>query len=524
MSAESPADAGVRRAEVVAALSLATDLGVGQPMGHALRSCLLAMELGASLGLGADDLRTVYYVALLQRVGCTADAFELSAWFDDEIAAHARTFTIDFDRPAEVMLDLVRQAGAGRPPLRRLRTLAGALATGRQTLGELFRSSCETAQLLVERLGLGGEIGGAVGQIFEHWNGHGWPAGLQGEAIAVPTRVARLAADVEVFVHLGGADVAAAVVRRRAGRTYDPTIATKFLEEADQLLQVLAAESAWEAGLAAEPEPRHRLTNSELDTALRTIADFADLKSPYFTGHSTGVAVLAATAAERCRLPPAEVVVLRRAGLVHDLGRVGVPNGIWDKPGALTDGDWELVRMHPYFTERVLTRAPALAHIGALAALHHERLDGSGYHRGVRAGALPTGARLLAAADAYHACLEPRPHRPARSAAEAADELRRAVRLGQVDGEAADAVLGAAGHRVRRRREWPASLSPREVEVLRLIARGLSNPEIARRLGVSPHTARHHVRHLYDKIGVSSRAAAALFAMQHDLLDPLAET
>jgi HD-GYP domain-containing protein (c-di-GMP phosphodiesterase class II) len=397
MSAESPADAGVRRAEVAAALSLATDLGVGQPMGHALHSCLLAMELGASLGLGADDLCTVYYVALLQRVGCTADAFELSAWFDDEIAAHARTFTIDFGRPAEVMLDLERQAGAGRPPLRRLRTLARALVTGRQTLGELFQSSCETAQLLVERLGLGGDVGRAVGQIFEHWNGNAWPAGLKGEAIAVPTRVARLAADVEVFVHLGGAD-AAAVVRRRSGRTYDPTIATKFLEEADQLLQALAAESAWEAGLAAEPESHQRLTDSELDAALRTIADFADLKSPYFTGHSTGVAVLAATAAERCRLPLAEVVALRRAALVHNLGRVGVPNGIWDKPGALSDGDWELVRMHPYFTERVLTRAPALAHIGALAALHHERLDGSGYDRGVRAAALPTGARLLAAA------------------------------------------------------------------------------------------------------------------------------
>ncbi len=524
MSAESLAGAGVRRAEVVAALSLATDLGVGQPMGHALRSCLLAVDLGASLGLGADDLRAVYYVALLQRVGCTADAFELSAWFDDEIAAHARTFTIDFGRPAEVMIDLVRQAGAGRRPLRRLRTIAGALATGRQTLADLFRSSCETAQLLVERLGLGGDVGRAVGQVFEHWNGNGWPAGLKGQSIAISTRVARLAADVEVFHHLGGEDAAAAVVRRRAGRTYDPTVAANFLQESGSLLKTLAAESAWEAGLAAEPGPHHRLTEPELDAALQTIADFTDLKSPYFAGHSTGVAALAAAAAERCRLPPAEVVALQRAALVHDLGRVGVPNGVWDKPGPLTDGEWELVRLHPYFTERVLARPPALAHLGSLSALHHERLDGSGYHRGLRAASLPTTARLLAAADAYHAKLEPRPHRPALSATEAADELRRAVHAGRLDGEAADAVLGAAGHRVRRRREWPASLSPREVEVLRLVARGLSNPEIARRLGVSPHTARHHVRHVYDKIGVSSRAAAALFAMQHDLLDPLAET
>jgi DNA-binding CsgD family transcriptional regulator len=205
------------------------------------------------------------------------------------------------------------------------------------------------------------------------------------------------------------------------------------------------------------------------------------------------------------------------------LGRVGIANGVWDKPGPLTDGEWEHVRLHQYFTERILARPPALARLGALAALHHERLDGSGYHRGLLATSLPAGARLLAAADVYHTKLEMRPHRPALPVEAAADALRREVRSGRIDGEAADAVLAAAGHRVRRHREWPANLSLREVEVLRLVARGLSNPEIARRLGLSPHTARHHVRHVYDKIGVSSRAAAALFAMQHDLLDPLTE-
>ena len=524
MTLATPRETGVRRAEVVAVLSLATDLGVGQPMGHALRSCLLAMHLGAALGLGEVELRDAYYVALLQRIGCTADAFELSAWFDDEIAAHGRTFTIDFSRPLDVMSDLVRQAGAGRPPLPRLRTLAGALLTGRQTLDELFRSSCEAAQLLSQRLGLGQAVAGAIAQIFEHWNGSGWPAGCTGETIALPTRIARLAADVEVFHHLGGEQAAVAMTQRRVGRIYDPAVAAIFLRESGSLLDTLDTPSAWETALAAEPGPRPRMSDDELESALRAMADFADLKSPYFAGHSTGVATLAAEAASRSRLPRDDIAALRRAALVHDLGRVGVPNGVWDKPGALSEGEWEQVRLHPYYTERVLARSPALAHLGTLAALHHERLDGSGYHRGLAATALPAAARLLAAADVYHAKLEPRPHRLPLAAAVAAEDLRREVRAGRLDGEAADAVLAAAGHRVRRRREWPAGLSPREVEVLRLVARGLSNQEIAERLGVSPHTARHHVRHLYDKIGVSSRAAAALFAMQHDLLDPLAET
>jgi HD-GYP domain-containing protein (c-di-GMP phosphodiesterase class II) len=235
------------------------------------------------------------------------------------------------------------------------------------------------------------------------------------------------------------------------------------------------------------------------------------------------VAALVADAAARSHFPQRDVAAVRRAALLHDLGRVGVPAGVWDKQGPLSEGEWEQVRLHPYYTERVLARSPALAPLGTLAALHHERLDGSGYHRGLPAAALPASARLLATADVYHAKLEPRPHRPPLSMDAAAGGLRQEVRAGRLDGETVDAVLAAAGHRVRRRREWPAGLSPREVEVLRLIARGLSNREIASQLDVSPHTARHHVRHVYDKIGVSSRAAAALFAMQQDLLDPLAE-
>ena len=210
---------------------------------------------------------------------------------------------------------------------------------------------------------------------------------------------------------------------------------------------------------------------------------------------------------------------MRRAACVHDLGRVGVSAAIWDKAGPLRSGEWEQVRLHPYYTERVLARSRILSPLGALAALHHERLDGSGYHGGLPATMLPLTARILAAADAYHAMTEPRSHRPALTPEAAAEEARREVRAGRLDGEAVSAVLAVAGHRVRpASREWAAGLSEREVEVLRLVARGHSNRQTAQSLVIAEKTVGHHIQHIYAKIGVSTRAAATLFAMQHDLL------
>jgi HD-GYP domain-containing protein (c-di-GMP phosphodiesterase class II) len=292
-----------------------------------------------------------------------------------------------------------------------------------------------------------------------------------------------------------------------------------FCRIAPQLCKVLEATSIWDAVLDSEPRPHIRLSARALEDGTRAIADFVDLKSPYLAGHSSGVAALAAAAAQRCGLPQADVTAVRQAGYLHDIGRVGISTAIWGKPAVLTDAEWEQVRLHPYYTERIFVRSRPLAHLGAIGALHHERLDGSGYHRALPAPLLPPVARLLAAADSYHAMTEPRPHRAARPAEVAADMLRHEVRLGRLDGEAVHAVLAVAGHRVSAaRREWVAGLSDREVEVLRLVARGLSNKQIAERLGISRQTAGHHIRHIYDKIDVTTRAAATLFAMQHNLV------
>jgi HD-GYP domain-containing protein (c-di-GMP phosphodiesterase class II) len=261
------------------------------------------------------------------------------------------------------------------------------------------------------------------------------------------------------------------------------------------------------------------MADEEIDAAFGVVATFTDLKSRWLRGHAEGVAELAEAAAWRLNLTADEVTRVRRAALALDLGRVGVTNAIWEKPGPLGLGDWERVRLHPYYSERAFAHSKALAQIGALAGAHHERLDGSGYHRKTLAAGLDRAARILAAADCYQAMREQRPHRPALDERSAEAELLRAAREGRLCPEAVDAVLAAAGHRVQRRpRDLPGGLTNRELEVLLALVAGQSNQEIGETLGISAKTAGHHVQHIYEKAGVRSRAAATVWAFQHSLV------
>jgi HD-GYP domain-containing protein (c-di-GMP phosphodiesterase class II) len=513
-----PSDPGLRRAEVVAALSLATDLGSGHPVERALRACLLAVHFGDALGLGTDALSEAYYLALLRFAGCTADAHRAQL-FGDEIALGVQIDAVELWRPIPMLRFVLQHAGEGQPPLRRARLVASALATGVQRSEAAAVAHCEVSQHIAGRLDLGLAIQRSLGQMFERWDGRGVPGQAQGEGLTLAARVAQLAIDAELFYRLGGVEAAVAVARERAGGQYDPSLVERFCREAPRLLKLLDADSIWAAALEAEPGPRVCLAEAQFDDALHTIADFADLRSAHTRGHSPAVAELAAVAARRCGLPEADIAAARRAGLLHDVGMTGVSISICDKPGPLGESDWERVRLHTYYTERILARPRGLAQLGTLAALHHERLDGSGYHRSLPASLLPPVARILAAADVYQAMLEDRAHRVARPPEAAADELRREARAGRLDGDAVRAVLDAAGHRVpRARAEQIAGLSEREIEVLRLIARGHSNRQMAQLLTISERTVDHHIRHIYAKIGVSTRAAATMFAMQHHLV------
>jgi HD-GYP domain-containing protein (c-di-GMP phosphodiesterase class II)/DNA-binding CsgD family transcriptional regulator len=380
-------------------------------------------------------------------------------------------------------------------------------------------AQCDTSIKFAAMAGMGERITSALAFICARWDGKGTPAEAQGTAIPIAMRLHHVADVVEIAYHRAGRSSAIELAKKRSGGAMDPGLVATFLADADELLDLIADASVWDRFVAAEPRPHLEITAAQLDDVTRAFAYMADLKSTFTLGHSLAVADLAARAAAACGLATAEVADVRRAGWLHDLGRVSVSNGVWDKPGKLTAAEWERVRLHAYWTERSLYQARPLRPIAQLAAGSHERADGSGYHRALPGAVLAKASRILGAADAYHAMREPRPHRPALSADAAARELRAEVEAGRLDRETCGAVLDAAGVASSRLPSWPAQLTDREVEVLRLVARGQSNKQIGAKLGISPKTVQHHVAHVYAKIGVGSRAGAAIFATEHGLLD-----
>jgi HD-GYP domain-containing protein (c-di-GMP phosphodiesterase class II) len=514
---QSQGERAVPLPELVGSMSLATDLGLGQPMEHVLRSTLIAVRLCETADVDESERGVTYYVGLLALVCCHTDSHEQAEWFGDDIALRAGTYDVDL-AGRELRSYMLRRLGAGGSPMERARTLVSFLARGHEDVEAFDATHCQLASVFAARLGLGPEVQSPLLEAFEYWNGKGGPKGLAGEEISLSVRLVQLADVVEVIHRRAGVEGAVEVARARSGTQFDPDLVQHFCDHSAELLDPPAEASTWDAIIDADPGLRPPLVGADLDRALEAIADFADLKSPYTVGHSRSVAELAEEAARRMGLSEPEAARLRRAGLVHDLGRLGVSNAIWDKPGPLTRAELERVRLHPYLAERMLALSSALAPLGELAAQHHERLDGSGYPRGLHGATIPPSARVLAAADVYQAMIELRPHRPARSPDEAAAELRSEVRAGRLDGEAVNAVLGAAGHRVRRRREFPAGLTAREVEVFGLLARGRTNKQIAGALHITPKTVANHVEHIYGKIDCSTRAAASLFAMQYGLL------
>jgi HD-GYP domain-containing protein (c-di-GMP phosphodiesterase class II) len=513
-------DGQVRLAELVAALSLGVDLGFGQPMEHVLRQCMIALRLAGRLGLDEDQRSVVYYTALLVNVGCHCDAHEQAKWFGDDIALKSGKYDHGLHSLRGAAATM-RMLGSGNPVQQRFRVGLEFAVSGHRDLNGMIEGHAAMARALAEQLGLPDAVQMAVGASYEQWDGHGWPGLCGGQDVPIASRLAQLAEFVEVAHRVGGVQAATALAAKRSGSQFDPALSQLLCANPEAIFAGLDSAQTWEAVIAAEPALGVRLSGEQLDAALLGVANFVDLKSPYTLGHARAVCDLAGEAAGQLGLVPHEVLMIRRAGLVHGLGRLGVSNAIWDKRGALGAGEWERVRLHPYLTERMLHQSTWLAPLGEIAVQARERLDGSGYPRGLVGGAITVPARVLGAAEAYQSMCEPRPHRPALSAAEAAAQLTSDVVAGRLDGDAVSAVLSAAGHRVVRRREGPAGLTAREVDVLRLLSQGLSAKQIGARLVISPKTARNHVEHIYAKIGASNRASASLFAMRHGLIPDL---
>ena len=510
---------GLRLAELLGALSLACDLAHRMPPETALKDALLSAAFARHLGWPEEEVRNVYYLALLYNVGCMGAAEEVGriSAGDDASMRHAYAEADYVDMPQMFRLavtELANQAGL----LDRVQAVVSMMTSPRQEFVGIAVACCEAAARLAERLGAGPNVARALDDAIARWDGKVFPL----PAAEGVSRIGRLTHLIRIahIESLGkGAIGAAEVVRKRRGGELDPTLADAFLEVYPDLFATLGDGSAWDQALEAEPRPQRLVPQSHLEELTLAIADFSDIKSTFTLGHSRRVGDMAGAAATCLGLETGDRELVRLAGYVHDLGSVSVPQRVFTKDGRLNRPELEAVRLHTYHTERILSAARSLQPLGAVAGLHHERLDGTGYHRGAGAASQPQPARVLAAAEVYQSLLEERSWRPAFPLKKPAELLSEQAGSGALDRAAVMAVLEAAGERPGPRRvAWPADLTDREVGVLRLLAAGRSNRAIASSLSVSEATVHTHSVNIYAKTGVHSRAGIALFAIEHDLL------
>jgi HD-GYP domain-containing protein (c-di-GMP phosphodiesterase class II)/DNA-binding CsgD family transcriptional regulator len=498
-------------AGVLSALSLTTDLGAGMPFEKGLRTCVVASALAAVMHLRIDQRRAVFHAALLRSIGCTAHAPENAAMFGDDLRFERALKELD---PADAQNFSARFGDWD--PKRQKHLLALVIERTPTTGVYAARSGCEVSAALGMRLGIDKSAVAALNDVYERWDGRGIPDGRAGDQVDPVARIVHVA-EQAVLGHFSGGVVAARnEVARRAGGHLDPDLCAEFVRHSDVVMGALDVPDMLAAVVAAEPQPAAAVEASELDSLCLAFAIFTDLKGVHLIGHSPHVADLAAEAARLMGMDAPLVGEVHAAALLHDLGRTAVSSEIWDRPGPLGPADRERVRLHSYWTERILARCPVVTPLSRTAAAHHERLDGSGYHRNANASELGPAARVLAAADAFGAMTESRPHRPPLTPADAARELLADASAGKLDPGAAAAVIEAAGL-PRPRAAWPCGLTEREVDVLRLCAHGMSNHQIADKLVVSARTVQHHLASIYDKTDRRTRAGAAVFAIEHGL-------
>jgi HD-GYP domain-containing protein (c-di-GMP phosphodiesterase class II) len=510
-----------RRAEVLAGLSVAIDLGLGQPAEHMVRSATIACRLSDRLGLDLVQRGTVYYATLVMWIGCHADSQEYARWFGDDIAVRHEAFLVDWSGMPYLRF-LLANVAKGEPFPQRLKVLGTLLRDARGQLATLIHSHCASAATLARHIGLSEEVATTLAYTFERYDGQGLPAGASGEQIPIEMRVAQFADVAEVHHRMYGMEAVIALASSRRGGQFDPAVVDAVLASPEELFASTSDSDVWGDALDQAPDQEVRLTDEGLDRLVCAIGDFVDLKCPFTLGHSRAVATLSAGAGQWLGTRPSDVSTLRRAGHLHDLGRLGVSNQVWSKSDDLSPSEWERVRMHPYLTERVLDRIPGLDPVRRVARAHHEHLDGTGYPLGLGGSMLGRSERILAAAVAYQSALEPRPYREAMTPEQAMARLRARSRSGALDAECVEAVLAVAGHPTTRLRRDDL-LTPRECEVLGLAARGFTNREIANQLVLSEKTVRNHVERTYTKVGATNRVGASLYALQHGLVPLLTE-
>jgi putative nucleotidyltransferase with HDIG domain len=407
-----------RASDVIAALSFALDLTEGQVPGHAVQSCMIGMRLADEIGLPPDVRADLYYALLLKDAGCSSNASKLFHIINaDEIRAKGDVKDKDWTRIAwESVRYAVDHVATSAPFLERVRTLLRVAANHRTDSCALVKIRCERGSSIARRMGFSESAAAAIYSLDEHWNGGGYPNALHGREIPLLSRIVSLAQTLAVFYAGHGPVAALDAMEKRAGRWFDPDLvkAASSLAHKQALWSGLDSENIIAHVIALEPEER-RLTLDEtmLDNICLAFSEVIDAKSPFTYRHSNGVAQAAVSIARKLGLPEPEVNSVRRAALLHDVGKLGVPNTILEKPDKLTAPEWEVVKKHPFYTLEILRRIPGFHELSDMAAAHHEKLDGSGYFRNWDARQLSVPARILAVADVYDALAARRPYRDA---------------------------------------------------------------------------------------------------------------
>jgi HD-GYP domain-containing protein (c-di-GMP phosphodiesterase class II) len=513
-------------AQLLEMFAFATDLAFGLELEDGLRACFLAAKLAEEMGLAPADRLTVYYTAFLKDAGCTCWTTQFADfWQTNEKVAMRELFI--FSGPPSLrsyVSFLLRYPGADLPMPARLQRIIRILAGGAHFYKEGGATAVEVCSRIARRLGLPASVQEAALSLGESWNGKGLPRGLRGEEIPLAARIV-LPTYILAPVHRAGGRAAAkeAAVAGR-GKVFAPEVVDAFLalSARDSFWEELEREGISERVLALEPDSDLATVGEDrLDDLALAFADFVDLKSPFAAAHSRRVGQIAERIAGAMGCPDAEVERFRRAGLMHDLGLVALPSQMLNKPeGRLGASEREQLRLHSYYGERILGRAPVMADLTPLVGAHHERLDGAGYFRGLRDRDIPLGGRIVAVANRFDEISHDAPGQPGLPLEDALAVLNSeaGAALDREVVRTLRACLGQSPGDGRPHKEWPAGLTNREVEVLRLAARGLTRRQVAERLVITENTVRHHLEHIYNKTGTSTRVAATLFAMEHDLI------
>jgi HD-GYP domain-containing protein (c-di-GMP phosphodiesterase class II) len=510
--------------QLLCAFAYASDLAFGLQLEDTLRSCYLAVRMAETMGLTQEECAAAYYAALLKDAGCTSWTTELAAaWHTDEIVARRELFIFGNPNNMGAFAAWMRQfVGTDQALVGKLSRYVSVLTTSRGFFAEGFATSCATASRIATRLGLSDGVQAATLNIFEQWNGKGAPNGLREEQIPLVSRVVLPTFFLVPFHRVSGRDAAVQMAQTLRGHALDPVATDAFIELAsdDSFWAAFESRDIQDTVLALEPASALTSVGDEkIDDIALAFADFIDLKSRYTAAHSRRVGAVAEQIARLMGCAEAAVVQIRRAGLMHDLGLVAVPSYTLDRSWAeLSVSEQDAYRLYPYHGERVLQRVPALAALAEMVGTHRERLDGSGYYRGITGNNISLGARIIAVADRLDTLTHDQPSSPGLSVANALGQLGEEP----LDPEVVAALRRCLGERdagaVPSTRVQPAGLTEREVEVLRLAASGITRREMGGRLGISENTVRHHLEHVYNKTGTSNRVSATLFAMEQGLL------